>query len=400
MTRKLLTLIMVFSLCVPGLAGTETDQTLRLKIGNPSYKDQTLRIEEGKIYSAEQGKEVSFEEMIKAMEEARFVYVGESHTSLPMHHIQFEIAQALYRQDLDLCIGLEMFNVNWQEELNNWSLGLLTEDEFIDQAKWYENWNYNFHYYKKIFDLAKKHNIPLYALNAPREIIHKIRMKGWEALTDQEKKRVPKPGLSHKEHRQLIKSIFDEEEIPEAMKGREQMMFESLYRAQSAWDEVMAKNAVRAARVEKSRVLVLAGSGHLLYNLGINRRVSERAAFPYKTVICVMVPQGKNTMEVSRSLADFIWGIPEEERPAYPKPGIALKKVEGLDNLVIKRDPVSGAAKGQNFKKGDIILSVDGKRYTSINNLRKCLSRFTWGEEVSFTLLRSARKIQTQLSFQ
>jgi S1-C subfamily serine protease len=111
------------------------------------------------------------------------------------------------------------------------------------------------------------------------------------------------------------------------------------------------------------------------------------------------VPEGEESIEVSRSLADFVWGIPFEERPVYPSPGIALKKVEGLDNPVIERDPVSGVAKGQNFKKGDIILSVDGKKYTSINDLRKYLSQFSWGDEICFRMLREAVAIETKLVF-
>ncbi|HZX10499.1 MAG TPA: ChaN family lipoprotein [Acidobacteriota bacterium] len=397
--KKLWVLFLFISICVVGLADEEKDQTLQLRIGNPSYKEKSLVIEPGKIYSAKKGKSVSFEEMIQEMKEARFVYVGETHNSLPMHEIQFQITEALYKQDPKLCIGLEMFDIHWQEELNKWSIGLLTQDEFIDQAKWYENWNFNFNYYRKIFELAKKYKIPMYALNAPREIIHKIRMMGWSTLSNEEKEIVPEPGLSNKDHRALMKTVFSRVDMPEAMKGREQMMFKGLYRAQSAWDEVMAKNTLKAAEVEDSRVMILAGSGHLLYNLGINRRVYERRSLPYKSVICVNVPKGEKSIEVSRSLADFVYGLTDEERPVYPSSGIALKKVEGLDNLVIERDPISGAAKGQNFKKGDIILSVDGKRYTSINDLRKYLSQFHWGDEVCFKLLREANEIEIKLIF-
>ncbi|MFO7980376.1 MAG: ChaN family lipoprotein [Candidatus Aminicenantes bacterium] len=397
--KKLWVLFLFISICVVGLADEERDQTLQLHIGNPSYKEKSLVIEPGKIYSAKKGKSVTFEEMIHEMKEARFVYVGETHNSLPMHEIQFQIAEALYKQDPKLCIGLEMFDVQWQEELNKWSIGLLTQDEFIDQAKWYENWNFNFNYYRNIFELAKKYKIPMYALNAPREIIHKIRMMGWSALSNEEKEIVPEPGLSNKDHRALMKTVFSGMDMPEAMKGREQMMFEGLYRAQSAWDEVMAKNTLKAAEVEDSRVMVLAGSGHLLYNLGINRRVYERRSLPYKTVICVNVSKGEKSIEVSRSLADFVCGLTYEERPVYPSSGIALKKVEGLDNLVIERDPVSGVAKGQDFKKGDIVLSVDGKKYSSINDLRKCLSQFNWGDEVCFKLLREANEIEIKLRF-
>ena len=68
-----------------------------------------------------------------------------------MHDIQLEVIQALHEQDKNLSIGLEMFTVNGQEVLNKWSLGLLTEDEFIQEAEWYVTWNFNFGYYRNIF---------------------------------------------------------------------------------------------------------------------------------------------------------------------------------------------------------------------------------------------------------
>jgi uncharacterized iron-regulated protein len=260
LSKKKYVLFMILFFCLIALAAQEKDQTLQLQIGNPSYKQKSLIIEPGKIYSAKKGKSVTFEQMIWEMKEARFVYVGETHNSLPMHEVQFQIAEALYKQDPEFCIGEKMLDVKWQEELNKWSMGLLTQDEFINQVKWYENWNFNFNYYRKIFELAKKYKIPLYALNAPREIIHKIRMKGWELLSDEEKDLVPEPGLSNKDHRLLMKTIIGGMDMPAAMKGHEQMMFEGLYRAQSAWDEVMAKNTLKASELEDSRVMVLAGS--------------------------------------------------------------------------------------------------------------------------------------------
>ncbi|MFW6131648.1 MAG: ChaN family lipoprotein [Candidatus Aminicenantaceae bacterium] len=395
--RKIYAVFLILFFPVFGFNQENDDKTLRLKIGNPLYKDKTLFIKAGKIYSAKKGKPVSFERMIKEMEDARFVYVGETHDSLPMHDIQHKIARALYKTDRDLSIGMEMFDVQWQEELNKWSHGILTQDEFIDQIKWYETWNFHFDYYRKIFELSKERKIPLYALNAPREIIRKIRMKGWGSLTDKEKSIVPKPDLSNQDHIHLMKTIFSGMDIPNAMKGRNEMMFQGLYRAQSAWDEVMAYNTRKAASIEDSRMIVFAGSGHLIYNLGINYRVHKKQPLPYKTVICVVIPDEEKSLEVSRSLGDFIWGLPFEQKPAYPSFGMALKKVEGLDNPVLARDPVRGIAKGKNFKKGDIILSVDGKTFASINNLRKHLHGFTWGDEVVFRLLRQGNEVESKL---
>ncbi len=225
-------------------------------------------------------------------------------------------------------------------------------------------------------------------------------MKGWEALTEEEKNLIPEPDHSHQEHRKLIRTIFEASPIPHQMKGKGlEMAFEGLYRAQSAWDEVMAHNAVRTVQREDKRMVILAGSGHLLYNLGINRRVSEKTQLPYKTLVCVDIPEGEEGVRVSRSLADFIWGIPEEEQPAYPSIGLRLKKIEGLENLVIEGEPIEGVAKQSGFKKGDVILSVDGKPFSDINSLRIYLARFSWDDKVHFRLLREARTIEVSLKF-
>ena len=260
------------------------DKSLLLQIGEKDYKDEVLEIFPGQICSQREGKSVSFLKMIKDMKGSRFVYVGETHDNLPMHDIQLRIIQALYEQDNSLSIGLEMLPLSTQEILNRWSLGTLTQDEFIREIEWYVNWNYNFGFYEKIFGFAKENKIPLYALNVPREIIKEIRIKGWDGLSDDEKKLVPQPDLTDEEHRILIRTIFESTEIPHQMKGKSlEMAFEGLYRAQSAWDEVMAFNAVRA--VKEKKMVILAGSGHLLYNLGINRRAHKRSRLPFKTVV-------------------------------------------------------------------------------------------------------------------
>ena len=399
--RKLMTASFIIFFGALMLYGSgQEDKTLTLQIGNRKLKEKTMEVSPGKIYSAQEGKPILFSKMIEEMEDCEFVYVGETHDSLPMHEIQARIIQALYEQKRDLSIGLEMFSINNQDALNKWSLGILSQEEFIRESGWYVNWNFNFGFYEGIFMLAKENKIPVYALNAPREIISKIRMRGWEGLTEEEKKIVPDPDLSHEEHRALIRTIFEATELPQQMKGKGlEMAFEGLYRAQSAWDEVMALNAVSAQKREGKKVVVLAGSGHLIYNLGISRRAYERSPLPYKTVICVTVPEGRESISVSRSLADYVWALPEEKMPAFPSVGLRIKKFEGLDNLVIESDPISGLALGADFKKGDVILEVDGKSFFDINDLRIYLADFKWDDEVKFRLLRNASEVEVLFKF-
>jgi len=328
--KRCLTVLMVLSFVSITFADEE-ERVLRLRIGDKDLKDKTMEVSIETIYSAEKGQPIAFAEMIQEMAACRFIYVGETHNSFPMHQIQAKIISALYGQDRNLSVGLEMFPVISQEILNRWSLGILPECEFIRTGQWYVNWNYNFGFYQKIFQFAKEKSLPMYALNAPRDLISQIRMRGWESLSEEEKDMIPQPDLSHQEHRSLIRTIFESTHLPPQMKGRGlEMAFEGLYRAQSAWDETMAFYALKALEKEEGKMVVLAGSGHLLYNLGINRRAFEKSRLPFKTVVCVVIPKDKQVLEVSRSLADYVWGIPEEEKPMFPSVGLSFKKINGL----------------------------------------------------------------------
>ncbi len=396
----LLVLWLGLSFLPVAMAQGEEDKPLRLAIGDAELKDKVVHVTPGVILSARKGKPIAFSRMIQEMAEASFIFIGESHDSLTMHDNQLKIIEALWEKDKNIAIGLEMLPRETQPILNEWTQGLLTEEDFLRRVEWYVHWNMNFGFYKRIFDLAKEKGIPLYALNAPRSLITKIRMGGWDSLTEEEKKLIPPPDLSSTEHRLLIRTIFETTELPPQMRGEGlDQAFEGLYRAQAAWNEVMAANAVLFAEPEKRKMVVLAGSGHLLYKLGLNRRVQEKIKVPSKTVIMVPVAAEKKFISVARSLADYIWGIEKEKQPAFPSIGLAFKKIEGLENLIIERKPIDGVALGADFEKGDIVLAVDGKAFTNPNELRMYLARFGWDEATHFRLLRGGEVREVVLEF-
>jgi uncharacterized iron-regulated protein len=391
------------ALCLPLFARGQAkeDATFRLPLGDPKLKDKTMEVRVGEILSARTGKPVAFPRMIKGMTDSRFVYVGESHDDMAMHDIQLRVIRALYEKSPHLAVGLEMLPTETQPVLDRWSQGLLTRDEFLRESLWYVHWSLNFGFYEKIFDFAKDNRVPLYALNVPRATITKVRLGGWDSLSDAEKAMVPPLDLTLEDHRTLMRAIFEESEIPHEMKGTGgfEKMFEGLYRAQVAWDEVMAANAIRGEEALKARMVVLAGSGHMLYRLGINRRVYDRNHLPSTTVIAVSLEPAAKGIVVERSLADYVFGVPEEARPAFPTIGLALKKVEGLENLVVERRPFDGVAAGQDFEKGDVILSVDGRSFSSVNELRMYLAGFRWDDECRFRLLRAGEVRDVVLKF-
>jgi len=369
------------------------DPLLTLKLGDSKLKDKTMPVARGEIRSGASGAAVVFEKMIRLMKPARLVYVGESHNSLPMHDVQLRVLQGLHAQDRHLAVGLEMLPAALQPELTKWNLGLLTKDELLRAVRWYVNWNFNFGYYEKIFDFVSERGLPVYALNAPREVISKLRMRGWNALTDAERGLFPgPPKVDNAEHRTLVRTLFEAMDLPPQMKGAGlDMVFDGLYRSQSAWDEVMAANALRAVEREGRKLVVLAGSGHVLYNLGINRRAFAWSRLPFKTVVCVEVPEGVQTLPVARTLADFVFGLAPEAAPAFPEIGLSFKKVDGLENLVLDAKPSSGEAAKADFEKGDVVLSVDGLPFDDINEVRMRLARLRPGDAAGFRVLRLAQ---------
>jgi len=125
-------LLMLF--VATSMAEEDKDKYLRLEIGKPGLKEKVLSIASDRLYDLFSSQEIEFSRMIENMMASRFVYVGETHNSLPMHDIQFQIIRALYEKDKDLAIGIEMMPITLQPVLNKWSLGILTEEEFIREA--------------------------------------------------------------------------------------------------------------------------------------------------------------------------------------------------------------------------------------------------------------------------
>src|SRR5665647_2057945 len=97
-----------------GAPADKPDLTLTLKIGDPALKDKVMEIGPGDVLSSRTGRPVAFERMIDEMMAARIVHVGETHNSMPMHEIEYQVIRALYARDKHLAIGLEMVPVTLQ----------------------------------------------------------------------------------------------------------------------------------------------------------------------------------------------------------------------------------------------------------------------------------------------
>ena len=169
-----------------------------------------------------------------------------------------------------------------------------------------------------------------------------------------------------------------------------------MYAAQSTWDEAMAASVRNAMQGFDGTMVVIAGSGHCAYNLGINRRVAEKLPVPHATVLPIAVSDWEET--VVRSLADFLIGIPEDlDPPFYPQAGFGAVEREG--KISVTMITPGSFAQEAGIKSGDLILGLDGEEVEDLTDFRIRLSEKKWGDSAELKLKRGDEEKVVKLTF-
>ncbi|MBS1723645.1 MAG: ChaN family lipoprotein [Armatimonadetes bacterium] len=248
------------------------------------------------------GRPSTAEDIAKAADGVRFVFVGESHDNPDHHQAQADIISALIKRGRNVSVGFEMFTRDNQANLNPFTMGWWSDEEFQTNADWKKQWGFPYRLYKPIFDVVKQNQLPMAALNVPRDWVRQVSRQGADSLTDEQKKWVPAPlDLGNKEHR----SIFDA-----LIGGHPSTGADGMYAGQVTWDTGMANSALdfmADSKSPKAVMVVCAGSGHVMYGQGINWRIQKRTGEKVLTVTCIDTDQPR---EVSKGLGDFVFAAP------------------------------------------------------------------------------------------
>ena len=433
---------MILIMGLSAIISAQDFDTERIPIGDESRKYDFCSVKLDKILNTKSNMDISFEEMISELGKYRIVMIGETHTNQLHHDVQFEMIKGLVESGKEVRLALEMYNSNQNEALAKWSSGETDESTFMEQTDFLVTWSHNYRYYKAIFDYVREKHIPMYGVNTERKYASKIGRGGLASLTPEEKASIPEVDTSNIEHRFFVKV---------AMQGMDATMpdqFNTMYQAQSLWDAAMGEGTIKIAKENPDAVVVvLAGSGHVAYNLGIGRIINDRSDISFTSVISVDVPDSteesgmmkirkdikkemtkvdsmnvmagdmdkmeEKKMEqtsahssphsmmgmdaspnkiVVRSLGDFLWGKKEMKQEKYPSFGFSIDEFDEK-GFPIKRVLPETIAYENGLKKGDIILSIDGLTFKNSFELKKYLQFKNWDEEISFELVRDEEKI-------
>ncbi len=277
------------------------------------------------------GEPVSMETMIEDLGTVRIVYVGEVHTIDRHHRLQAEILRDLSRRGLKLALGMEMFSVNQRKILDAWQRGNASVASLIsDLGK--GHWT-NLLDYESVLLAARNLKIPILGINADDNLVKKVAREGIGALTAAERREMPRgfDRINPVNDRLLRLKL----RVHKAFEGKS---LDRIVLAQALRDATMAQSVVRFLNSPEGigrTMMVIAGSGHLNYGLGIPDRVQRRAKLSSRILLpsesgeLVLTETEKrharpleithkDLMFINKPIADYLHMIPLREKSGSP----------------------------------------------------------------------------------
>ncbi len=372
------------------------EDPLHLPIGDPARRDREAPVVLDAITDSDSGAALTPAELPARLAGVRLLLVGEEHTVLDTHAVERRVIEELDRSGRRVAIGLEMFPYTQQSALDDWSAGRLSEGAFLEASHWYKHWGYNWGYYRDVFLYARDHRLRMFAVNAPREVVTAVRKKGFTGLTPEEAAHIPTQiDTQSADHMRLFRASFADASFHAGMSDEQ---WQAMLSAQCTWDATMAFHAVAPLREDedpKTIVVVLAGSGHVQYGMGIERQARQWYPGRIASMIPVAVADDKGhaVKSVRASYASFLWGVPPEGEPAFPELGVATRAAEGqagLEVLDVEKESPAGRA---GLEAGDRLVSLDGAPLVDRETLARAMAAKRWGDSAVLGAVRDAQPL-------
>jgi uncharacterized iron-regulated protein len=214
-----------------------------------------------------------------------------------------EIIEALYAENPDLAIALEMFQRPFQPAIDRYLAGEITEAELVAQTEYLERWGFPWEFYAPFLRFAQANELPVLALNAPSEITRQIARGLGQPGRGTTFATFP-PGRHRHQQRRLSRIC---RRPLAAHDGHGDFNLDNFFAAQVTWDETMAMTIAdfKTANPD-TQVVVLAGNGHVIYGHGIPDRVQRRLGDDLAQQIVVLNPI-EFFEEEGGAIADAFW---------------------------------------------------------------------------------------------
>jgi aminopeptidase N len=352
---------------------SETDQGIQISLNEP-------------VIGIQPQKTIKLDEIIRNISDKTIIYIGETHTNYEEHKVQLAVIMNLSEKGSKFGIGMEMFQKPFQNAIDNYISGNITEKEFLKKTEYFKRWGYDYNLYREIIEFAKAKKIPVVALNLRSEIIDNVSKGGLDILTDEEKKEIPKDmNMSDEIYRNRLKEIF----YQHGNQGFEN--FNYFYQSQILWDETMAHSVDEFLKQNPDyHIVVLAGAGHIMYDSGIPKRVYRLNGKDYATLI-------QNPDNIDADIGNFVL-FP---KPLSPLPTLQLGifPSESGGKVMITNVESGSSAEKAGLKANDIFVSIDDWKIDTIDDLRISIFDKNQGDTMKVKVLRKSLPGEKELEF-
>src|ERR1022692_4450906 len=88
-----------------------------------------------RVFDSARGQFSDFEAMLADVARADVVFIGEQHDDANTHRLELAVLQGLARRRDHLILALEMFERDVQEPLEHFSMGHMTDEEFMKVSR-------------------------------------------------------------------------------------------------------------------------------------------------------------------------------------------------------------------------------------------------------------------------
>ena len=131
------------------------------------------------VFTSE-GDETDYGRMVKELNHADVIFIGETHNCPIAHWMEYEIASDIIRKSAKgLTLGAEMFESDNQLLVDEYTRGLISSDKFEAEAKLWDNYWTD---YSQLLYLARENGLKFVATNVPRRYASFVKDNGLEAL--------------------------------------------------------------------------------------------------------------------------------------------------------------------------------------------------------------------------
>ena len=141
-----------------------------------------------RLFDLNRGNELLMSQVLPELKKNRIILVGEHHTHQKHHRAQLRVIQTLKEAGIQVAIGLEMFRNESQPALDQWIAGDIDEKRF--EEIYADNWNFPWSSYRRIFEYARDHKIPMIGLNVPRQITRQVSHSGFNSLSQEQRGKI------------------------------------------------------------------------------------------------------------------------------------------------------------------------------------------------------------------